>query len=377
MPMFEWSRGVLIGSRAVLKVLVWVSIVLSLLLAVYVAVQGGVLWGIVVGVGVIVIAPVLYVLLFLVLSLITLPFRWLLSQQRGHTSSGGPPAVSETGPTRAERPVSRAAEWEAPTSGSWEETIAEMKQEGDVLGLVEYVADGQPEDTQELAVDAIRSLGPPAIPVLIDALPDRDAATVLWCLRDNAIYPVLHLSGAADATPSDQYHALLALSGMSQMYGDARAFYEIERLEREGLSDEVREQAHRAMSHMDRELRDQLAKVSKTVDELATEDPRRLYRTATRLAEWGPSVVPTLLYKAPNRKLRGIAMVLNMLGDPTVVQSTIRAFDAGTPGLAWPLATLGTKFPEALAAVQQAAQCHPDEGIRAEATRALEMRRMM
>ena len=258
----------------------------------------------------------------------------------------------------------------------YRESIALMKERGDLHGLCGCLADYHSVACQQLALDTIRSMGQPAIPVLVGVLPDVNAATALAYCGDHALYAVLRLSGAAEATEDDQRHAMVALFLFAMLRADARAFFEVERLESEGISREVRKLAHAAVRRVGRPLRDQLSKLSTMVDQLGTDDPRKLYRTAMQLADIGPRILTTLIFKASDRKLSGgIAMVLRTVGSP-IVQPTIDAFNAGAPGLTWPLISLGADFPQALAAVQQAAHSHPDEGVRAEAVEALERERI-
>ena len=257
-----------------------------------------------------------------------------------------------------------------------DETTERMQLERRVLAALRMLSDDKPPATQMMGVDWILSIGPSAIPVLMDALPDLAAADALRFLGEPAIYALLALSRDANATPEDQRNALYALVDFARRNADARAFYEIRRLESEGLTEEVRVFSQYAMYRFDRSLGKHMERLSKAVDELATDNPRKLNVRAGKLArqaEREPSVLSMLLYKAPDEQLTGgITVVMLKIGEP-VVSRTIEAFDAGVRGLAWPLAALGKSFPEAQSAVQQAAESHPDAGIRTEAEQALEL----
>ena len=249
-----------------------------------------------------------------------------------------------------------------------------------VLDALRWLSDDAPPATQGWGVERMHELGSSAIPVLIDALPDYAAAYALRLLGGTALYALLGLSRATDATLEDQQNALFALVDFARVEADARAFYEIRRLESEGLTEEVRAWAQYAMDRFGRPLRKHMERLSKTVDELATKNPKRMYGTASKLAQASkrdPSVVPVLsmlLERAPDDRLTGgIAMVMHMIGEPAV-QPTIEALNAGVPGLAWPLVSIDST--EAHAAVRKAAESHRDEGIRAEAERSLEMLRI-
>lgn len=252
MPMFEWSKGVLIGSRAFLKVLVWVSIVLSLLLAVYLAVKVSVLLGIVVGIGVFLVAPLLYVLLFLVLSLITFPFRWLLSRGRSH-------------------PPSNIPEQSYLNGGALSHNIKKMQKRGDVDGLMNELwaathggpyateaimrqADEEARQRLDDIRDAFAALGAPALPKLGSYLLNpkwrKSAALCVVCIGQPGLADALQTSQDDTATVEAQLGALEVLYNFA-LEDEGQAFIEIRRQASDSPHESVRSTASAMSTSLD------------------------------------------------------------------------------------------------------------------------------
>lgn len=82
-----WDRFIAArdGHPALLKVLVFLSIILTFAAAVYVAINVSVFWGIVIAFAVLLIAPLVYLLMAVLLVLIMTPFHRGLDRSDDHT----------------------------------------------------------------------------------------------------------------------------------------------------------------------------------------------------------------------------------------------------------------------------------------------------
>jgi hypothetical protein len=100
------------------------------------------------------------------------------------------------------------SERKATVSSMRDETAERTELKGSVLRALRMLSDDAVPDIRLAGFETIRSLGPSAIPDLVDALPDYGAANALRVVfRDKAIYALLRLSRAAEATPDDQKNA--------------------------------------------------------------------------------------------------------------------------------------------------------------------------
>ena len=114
--------------------------------------------------------------------------------------------------------------------------------------LITALQDGS-ELVRGCALQGLKDIGPPAVPLLIDALknPDRRVRRKASCVIDNIGYELKDIgdfqSALADPVASVRRHAIAAL----EKTGSKRAIPQLEKMARDEPEDSVRQAAKRAL----------------------------------------------------------------------------------------------------------------------------------